>query len=729
MAASCAAPTMRAPSAIASPYMPVLTRRRFLSALVVAASTSVLPSLPAAARSTTRVSRTLFPQSVASGDPRPDRVLLWTRIDTATPTTLRLQVAEDAAFERLRVDRALAIADDSDGCIKVRVEELAPATTYHYRFVAGDGADAPTSPHGRTRTAPAPDADVPVRFAFLSCQDYGGRWYNSLLPLLDEDLDFVLHLGDFIYETAGDPQFQQQSDDRAITFDDLDGAIRLERGDRTYFAARSLDNYRQLHRTFRTDTVLQTLLERAPLVAVWDDHEFSDDCWQDVGTYHDGARDERDRERRRNAEQAYFEYLPVDLELADGAQLPVAREQLFPNLRIWRGLRFGRALDLLVTDYRSARPDHAIPENAFPGALAFDEAALRARLPQLGLDPAQVLPTLVPYLALDTPDAAPLRAVAHAGALHAARESGLDAAAASRYADAAIEDGIALPAFAPMLEARNAAAPADARLSLPDAAGLPRGLPWLALGKTSAFSDIGARYVVVQASFDLFAALRSLDGPESPFAADQREWLQARMRSSDARFKVVASSVSFTSLVLDLSNPALDAPEPMRRRFYLNLDQWDGFPAERARLMSEVFDAAGGTILLSGDIHASFATQHSDRTVEFTTPAVSSDTIGSIVERSGSGDGAQAQATRRLAAALDAVLAHGNPAIRYAQTRRHGVGLVHIAGDAVEAGFIELPEAVTRARHYERPDAIAPMLQRHRFAFSRDDMRLRRVEG
>lgn len=704
-----------------------ITRRRFLSALAVAASTTVLPSLSATPNPTTsaRVSRTLFPQSVASGDPRPDRVLLWTRVESTTPVTLRLQVAEDAAFERLRVDTQLPSTTDSDGCIKVRVESLSPATTYHYRFIAGDAPDAPTSPHGRTRTAPAPDADVPVRFAFLSCQDYGGRWYNSLLPLLEEDLDFVLHLGDFIYETAGDPQFQQQSADRAIAFDDLDGAIRLERGDSAYYAARSLDNYRQLHRTYRTDTALQTLLERAPLVAVWDDHEFSDDCWQDVGTYHDGTRDERDRERRRNAEQAYFEYLPVDLELADGAQLPVARERLFPNVQIWRGLRFGRALDLLVTDYRSARPDHAIPEDAFPGALAFDEAALRARLPRLGLDPAQVLPTLMPYVPLDAPSAAPLRAIAHAGATQAAQAAGFDPAAAARYADAAIADGIALPVLAAMLEAYNATADADAHMPLPDADGLPRGLPWMALGKTTAFADIGSRYVVVQSSFDLLAALRALDGDQSPYASDQQAWLQSRMQGTDARFKVVASSVSFTSLVLDLANPALDAPEAMRHRLYLNVDHWDGFPTERARLLSEVFDPAGGTILLSGDIHAGFATQHSERTVEFTTPAVSSDTIGRIVERSASGDGAQAQATRRLAAALDTVVAHGNPAIRYAQTRRHGVGLVHIAGDAAEVQFVELPEDVSRTRHYDAPTALAPLLERRRFVFSRDDMRIR----
>ena len=149
--------------------MPTLTRRRFLSALVVAASASVLPALPVHARDDRRVSRTLFPQSVASGDPRPDRVLLWTRVASTTPLALRLQVAEDAGFERLRVDRVLPETTGSDGCIKVRVEDLAPSTTYHYRFVAGDGAGAQTSPHGRTRTAPAPSAAVatPVKVLVL----------------------------------------------------------------------------------------------------------------------------------------------------------------------------------------------------------------------------------------------------------------------------------------------------------------------------------------------------------------------------------------------------------------------------------------------------------------------------------------------------------------------------------------------------------------------------------
>ena len=188
--------------------MPRLSRRRFLSALVVTAAASALPmsALANAEGKPPMISRTRFPQSVASGDPRPDRVLLWTRVE-GSAARLRVQVAEDADFSRCVVDRAMPASTGSDGCIKVRVQGLRPGTRYHYRFLVDETGGMASSPVGRTRTAPAPDADVPVKLAFVCCQDYGGRWYNTLLSLQDEDLDFVLHLGDFIYETAGDPSF------------------------------------------------------------------------------------------------------------------------------------------------------------------------------------------------------------------------------------------------------------------------------------------------------------------------------------------------------------------------------------------------------------------------------------------------------------------------------------------------------------------------------------------
>lgn len=700
-------------------------RRRFLKTVVASAALVALPAAawgaPSGAASP-RVSRERFPQSVASGDPRPDRVLLWTRAPGVS--ALRLQVADDAAFQALRLDREVPVDADSDGCVKVRVQDLAPGRHYHYRFLAEEGAGRwVSSPHGRTRTAPPPEADVPLRFAFVSCQDYGGRWYNSLAPLVDDELDFVLHLGDFIYETLGDPQFQTRSAERDIVFEDADGALPMGRGEAAFLAARSLSNYRQLHRTYRGDPMLQALLERAPLVAIWDDHEFSDDCWQDVATYAGGLTDERDTARRHNAERAYFEYMPVDLEADDGADLPlpVQEDALFPRTRLWRRLRFGRALDLVLTDYRSARPDHLIPEDAFPGAIVYDREALRARLPALGLDYDALAPSLLPYLDLADPAHARLRAIAVAAVRADYRNAGIDDAQAAQRAERALFGPVALPVLAQYLQAT---APAEAA-ALPDAAALPRGLPWLALGKTSLFGGIGARYLVVKDSYDLLAGLRTLDGLPSALGAVQRAWLEDTLRRSTARFKVVASSVSFTSLVLDLRSPDLGAPEPMRHRFYLNVDHWDGFPTERARLVGEVFDPAGGVILLSGDIHSGFATQHSAGTVEFTTPAVSSETLHGILVKMNTGDDPQAQAGRRIAESLEALFAGAFEPLRYVQTRRHGVSVLSIDGERAEATFHELADEVCRTRLYDRPDELQAHLRTHRFVFDRATMHLR----
>lgn len=719
--------------------MPPLHRRDFLKAIALSAAAATMPAghvLAAMAADAIRVSRTRFPQSVASGDPRPDGVVLWTRLASAdadgavpAPVSLHVQVADDPAFTVLRVDRPVALPADSDGCLKLRLDGLQPGRTYHYRFLLADADGFLSSPPGRTRTAPAVDADAPVRFAFVSCQDFGGRWYNSLVPLLQEDLDFVLHLGDFIYETVGDPGFQDGGDAaRRVAFEDADGAIVLGAGAAGFHAARSLSNYRQLHRTFRGDAMLQALLERTPLVAIWDDHEFSDDCWQDVATYRDGRIDERDNERRRNAEQAYFEYMPVDVGVvahADGeGALPVDRARLHPNLGLWRELRFGRGLQLLLTDYRSARGDHAIPEDAFPGAVVYDSAALAARLPRLGLDPAQVAPLPMPYVDLAEPRHAPLRAAARAAIAAAYEAEGeAPAAAESRAADATA-GAIALPVLARFLDGWNAGVDADAKRVPPPAEGLPRGLSWMALGKTTLFGSTGSRYMVLKDSYDLLAALRALDGAAGALGAAQHAWLAGRMAAAHDGFRLVASPVSFTSLVLDLREPALGAPGPLRHRFYLNVDHWDGFPVERRQLMADVFDRAGGVVVLSGDIHAGLATQHSPSTVEFTAPAVSSETLHGMIARSIAGDPSLGDAAHGLLANLDALFAAGFPPLKYVQSARHGVGVVAIDGGRATVDFLELPAELCRQRLYDQPGAIRAQLQRRRFTVDRATMRL-----
>ena len=684
-----------------------------------------LPTIPHvwAAGMAPRVKCKLFPQSLASGDPRPDRVLLWTRVAVST-ASVRMQVSTDARFGLVEVDRVVPVPIDTDGCVRVRVTGLRPATTYFYRFVLDTDEGALTTRTGRTRTAPAAGESRPLRFAFLSCQDYGGRWYNTLLPLLDMELDGVIHLGDFIYETAGDPGFQNASDERRIRFDDVEGALLLGAAGKPFYAARSLDNYRQLHRTFRSDHVLQQLLERAPLMAIWDDHEFSDDCWGEHGTYADGRSSEEDRQRRRNAERAYFEYMPVDLDPQANEAVP-AGDALHPNTRLWRSLRFGRNVELWLTDYRSFRPDHLIPEDAFPGALALDRPALEALEGALGATYAQLSPQLLPYLDLGRQEhaakRAPLREVIAAAYL----EQGQDAGRAQERADALVSGPMAYVAVRSWLRVWNERVGPGRQVALPEVpADAHRGLPWLALGKSKLFDSLGSRYFVVAASYDLLAAARAAQGLPSALGPAQAHWLARTMRESDATWKLVASSVSFTSIKLDLARPQLQALEAMAREFYLNVDHWDGFPVERRRLLDEVFDAAGGAILLSGDIHAGFVTQHSDRTVEFTTPAVSSQTIGSILEAAITRDPDTAETGRRLVADLDAMVMSGLPGLRYAQTRRHGAGVLELDEGQARMMFIEAPETACLQEMYAQPARYHALSREQRFSLKADDRRL-----
>lgn len=699
--------------------MPSFSRRDALRLFAVSAAAVVLPiragHLPAALAA----DAVLFPQGVASGDPRADSVVLWTRLAPAHwGGELLLQVAEDARFEALRVERAFRVGAATDGCLKLRVDGLEPDRLWHYRFVALDlGGGMRASMPGRTRTASAPGTERDLRFAVLSCQDYGGRWYNTLLPLLDETLDAIIHLGDFVYETTGDPGFQE-GDGRRIRFDDAAGALAL--GDGGFQAARSLDNYRQLHREYRTDPVLQQLLAQAPLIAVWDDHEFADDCWQAVATFHDGRRDERDGERRRAAERAWFEYMPVD---AGGGfeGIAVDAAALHPATKIWREFRFGDRAALCMTDYRSARPDHLVPEDAFPGALAFDEPALREALPRLGERFEDWAPKLQPYLDLAAPAYRRYRRPLARALRRAYADEGLADDDVQARVETILAAPIALPVANAVLARHDAAAPffLDAG-PIPEAPGLPRGLCWAGVGKSRLFDAVGSRYFVLAEGYGLLARLRAAGvGSElgSALGAAQSHWLEgAGERQAGARWRLVGSPVSFTPLRLDLRRPEVDAPPAWAHEVLLNVDHWDGFPVEREAWLDR-FDARGA-VLLSGDIHASFASQHRRNVVEFTTPATSSKSLGAILERNADAD-AGAQAADRLAAHLDALLLSGYAGMRYAQTRRNGVIVLEIGAEAMMARYLELDGDLARECLYAQPERCRAALLERRFRVRR----------
>lgn len=668
-------------------------------------------------------SEALFPQGVASGDPRPDAVVLWTRFfenGQNADAVLRLQVATSDSFAQLVVNHDFSARAAADGCLKVRVTGLAAGTRYFYRFLLARNGDFLASATGRTRTARAATDATPVKFASISCNDYIGRYFTTLMPLLNDDLDFVLHLGDAIYETTGDPSFQGGAAARAIVFDDRDGAITLGSAGSTFQAAKSLDNYRQLHRTYRNDALMRQLYQRFPVVAIWDDHEFSDDSWKAMGTYRDGLFEELDEERRRNAEQAYFEFMPVDTDLG-GAQgaLGVDRANLYPRATLYRKLRFGRDLELFLSDYRSYRPDHLIPEDAFPGGVVMDRATLTQFFATQNIPYDAVRSQFSPYLDLSQPQYAVYQQVLQATLTQAYVNEGVDLGQAALRAQNAARGLVATTILNSLLQQYNAAVPAAQRVPLiPEAliATLDTGLAWYTLGKTGLFGSVGSRYFVVEQTFQIYAAwlvmTRGLQ-VQNAFGDTQLNWLSAQMAASTAKWKVLATSVSTRPLVLDLTTPALGVPAPFNQRFLLNVDQWDGFPQGKQATLARL---PAGTILLSGDIHATLVGSSprpgGGTVVEFTTPAVSSASFRNLLANTAANDPLLAPLAASLLPMLDQLIAPAG--LAYVETTRPGHTILDSAAEQFQASIRQFDPALV----LNPPPASAPApLQVKRYTF------------
>lgn len=370
------------------------TRRDFVAAFVRGAGCFAVagcaPFLPRLARDTVPPGRYAFPQGLASGDPTDTSVVLWTR---AVPTDgsgaavpLVAQVSRSPGFETLVAERAVTAATASDHTVRLIVHDLEPDTAYFYRFVAGGDV---TPLLGRTRTAPAPHADRPVRLAFASCQAYEAGHHGAYRTMIAEDearseddrIDFVLHLGDFVYEALGYGAV------RRVPPFPSGGAPLGETAQwaRTY--AVTLDDYRHLYKVYLADPDLQAARARWPFVATWDDHEFTDDSWQGASTF--GIEPQPDQERKVAANRAWFEYIPafltgtrgvpgVEPHAHDFRPVTVGTAPFGPpdehglrqdannlaaigSLTIYRSLRWGRNVELVVMDTRSYRSEHPIP--------------------------------------------------------------------------------------------------------------------------------------------------------------------------------------------------------------------------------------------------------------------------------------------------------------------------------------------------------------------------------
>jgi len=315
----------------------VQTRRQFVRRAGATGAAVLVPQAlgPALAGAQSRVPLRggRFSDGLASGDPGPRSIALWSRVDEVERAgSVLLEVARDRDFRRVVARRRIATGAGSNHAVKARVTGLAPREQYFYRFATA-GAD---SPIGRFRTAPAPGSSEPVRFAFFSCADYTHGYYNAYeLMAREEDLDFAVNLGDYIYAESG----HSRADGTGVRDDrigrDLDGTGGSIR------AAVTLADYRAKYSLYRSDASLRRMHASVPVVSIWDDHEVANN-------YAGGAPGgglpaaQRFATRKTAAYRAFFENMP-----------------LFPSgrSRIYRALRYGRTLDLLLLDDRQYRAD------------------------------------------------------------------------------------------------------------------------------------------------------------------------------------------------------------------------------------------------------------------------------------------------------------------------------------------------------------------------------------
>lgn len=272
-----------------------------------------------------------FQLGVASGDPSPDGFVLWTRL---APQPLegggmpdenievRWQVADDEGMSQVVREGSVTAVPQWAHSVHVEVEGLQPDRWYFYRFMAG----SEVSPVGRARTTPALQATPDrLNFAFASCQHFESGLYTAYEHMLQEDLDLVVHLGDYINEGPG-----------------RDNQLRRHVGGKLT----SLLEYRNRHAQYKTDPALQAMHAAAPWLVTWDDHEFENNCAGAISE-RPGVDPEEFLQHRARAYQAYYEHMPLRRSaLPDG-----------PDMQLYRRVPYGALAEFFVLDTRQYRSD------------------------------------------------------------------------------------------------------------------------------------------------------------------------------------------------------------------------------------------------------------------------------------------------------------------------------------------------------------------------------------
>ena len=514
-----------------------MNRRRFI-AMAASFSASLAWSSGCARRSRIawKERRDLYPQGVASGDPHTDSVIVWTRrLPSANnmPVKLILEMAEDPAFDNVIATARNTVTAETDWTCRVLTAGLKPNRIYWYRFTDENGFG---SRIGRTRTAPSLEDDRPVQFAFVSCQNvqlgastaYRRMIWEDEHTAPDDQLSFVLHLGDFVYELVWYPEDRPKGY-YARKIRDL---VRYPNGEKIddFHVPTTVGDYRAVYRAYLTDPDLQDARARWPFICMWDNHEFSWKGWQSQQNF--GTRRPA-QTRKVAANQAWFEYQPARVVKAGGLALdryqppPVTDQAIHDfdehglglesgnlasinSLKLFRSLPWGRNIELILTDNRSFRSE---PAGDQPEALAFELKEFPYVLSQ---DVIEVL------------------------------DAGRSA---------------------------NGGHPPDTiRFNGRDLPNPRRQSP-----------------------------------PQSMLGAEQKKWFLAKLRESNAPWKLWGNSVATLDWRIDFQNlPAEIQPQwPTSGYAQLNDQDWSGYRCERADILNFVRDEKiAGLVSLAGDRHA-----------------------------------------------------------------------------------------------------------------------------
>ena len=300
----------------------------------------------------------VFTHGVASGDPLPDSVILWTRF-VGGDGRIAWEISEDEAFTRVAQRGTARATFASDYCVKVDVRGLQSGRSYFYRFLSGAGP----SFTGKTKTAPASGGES-LKVAVFSCANFGFGYFHTYgHAALRDDIDLVLHTGDYIYEIqrGAYPSAAETVPGRLI--DPVTETV-------------SLSDYYQRYATYHTDHDLLELRRVKPICAVWDDHEIANDAWREGAQAHQTPTEGPYLDRVAAASKAYFDWMPM--------RTPEAR------VRLYRSFDWGDLARIVLLDTRYIGRDVQIdyrttlaPQLAQGGA---DAAALAAEFRRTVLD-------------------------------------------------------------------------------------------------------------------------------------------------------------------------------------------------------------------------------------------------------------------------------------------------------------------------------------------------------